>query len=291
MPTNKLIMQHIYWDNVDIYQHGALISVDQHYRVQWQSKMMGPGQEIICWESTYNYQGSKAVPQLPILAIGKQYCIVSHLTSVPTKTHLVRLIFHDLQGTVVKKYDFNDDRFEFTVPDGAVSYSLAIINAGCYQLDFERFDICPADMDASAASDIWPHQPVNTDEHIAKNLILLADGPHSRKTYPELNNMTKLPFQIISVGWQSQQSLTRWLRDWLHNNQIKKPHIAVASPSLNMTALELTRAFPLAQLLLTTKIPGRSAESWDDQPVAWASPAIVEPDWPRLTAKMNQIWQ
>ncbi len=291
MSMSQEIMQHVYWDNVDIFQHGVQISVDHHYHVRWQSNLMGPGQSIISWQSEYNYQGSKVVPQLPILSVGKRYIIINHLTSVPEKTHLVRLIFRDLQGTVIQKYDFNDDHFEFEVPEGTVSYSLAIINAGCYQLAFDRFDICPVDMDANASSDIWPHQPINTDRHVANNLILLADAKRSRKTYPELNKLIKMPVQLISVGWQSQQSLTRWLRDWLRNNQMKQPHIAVASASLNMTALELTRAFPLAQLLLTTTIAGRSVETWDAQPVPWASPSLVDPDWQRLTEKMNKIWK
>lgn len=285
------IMQHIYWDNVEIFPQGSQISIDHHYQVHWENRLMAPGREIITWQSEYNYQASKVVPQLPILSVNKHYCIISHLSSVPAKAYIARLVFRDLQGTVLQKYDFTDDCFDFNVPDGTVSYSLSIVNAGCYQLDFDRFDICPADMDASAGSDIWPHQPINTDYHVADNLILLADGQRSRKTYPELQNLTKLPVQLISVGWQSRQSLTRWLRDWLHTNQVKQPHIAVASPSLNMTALELTRAFPLTQLLLTTHIAGRSVESWGYQPVSWATSAIVEPDFAHLMRKMNQIWK
>ena len=283
------ILNHVYWTNQNIFPQGTRISIDHHYHVDWENQLMAPGQTIIQWESAYNYQGDKKVPQLPILKVNNHYRIVSHLSTVPEKSYIVRLIFRDLQGTELRHYDFNDKSFEFTVPSEPVSYSLALINGGCYQLHFERFDISSMAMDEQANQDVWLHEAINAEKS-GNNIILLADSKQTRKTYPELATMTQLPVQLISVSWQSTTNLTRWLKEWIELKKLQKAHLIVASASLNMTALELTWAFPQLQLLLTTKIAGRSAQSWDEQPVSWGKPGYVNPDWLRVTQKMNRLW-
>lgn len=289
LAKRKELINHIYWQNIAIFPEGTQVSFDHHYHIDWQNKLMDPGRTIIKWESTYFFQAVKQAPQLPILKVGHKYCLVSYLQSIPAKKYIVRLIFKDLQGTVLDRQDFNDDKHSFVVPEDTVSYELSIINAGCYTLHFDRFDICPDELKSQVAPDIWVHQPINTN-HEANNIVLLQGSKYADATYPELVNMTSLSLQLINVCWQSQVNVTRWLKEWIDNHQMSKGHLIIASPQFNMNALELTRRFPQLQLLLTTSIAGRSDESWDDHPVSWGTPSVVEIDWARLITKMNQLW-
>lgn len=173
---------------------------------------MAPGQSIVRWESSLNYQRDKTVPQLPILKVNQEYQMVVHLVTHPADTYIVRLIFRDIQGTEIKRIAFRSLQCKFVFPNDAVTYSVEIINSGFSDLQFDRIEIGPANLSSTVYDDIWVQNQVNdVTTNWPLNIVLISDGKWARRTHPEVADLyTCLPIQPISVSWQFDGDLKKW---------------------------------------------------------------------------------
>lgn len=285
------VVNHIYWSNHNFFANGTSLRVSSKLSVDFENNLMAPGKAVITWGSAYNYQGTKTVPQLPMLRVGHQYRIVLHLTSVPDHTYLIRLTFNDLQGTVIKKEEFRSEQRDFVFPVGTVSYSLEIINAGLTSFHLGRVDICESSMPIEVNSDIWVHKPVNFSSKLPLNVILVRDSKQSRKTYPVLQNLM-LPVQVIGIGWQYQDDLVSYLNQWLSKQQLTNVHIISTDSSLDNIVLQVKEKCTQAEVMTTNACATTEIEhyTWNHVPVEWTSPDVTEPDWDNIMASIKDVW-
>lgn len=254
---------------------------------------MTPGKAVITWRSVYNYQGDRAVPQLPILKSGFHYRIYAHIISQPADSYLVRLSFFNLQGTEIKRIEFRSQQKDFVFPTDAVSYQIDIINAGLQALEFDRLDICAANMPKKVHNDIWVHKPTNGGSTLPPNIIIIKDGKQARKTYPQLvENASWLPVQVISISWQYDDDFAGWLKHWLTEQQFDHFHIVSTNSKLDEMIWNVHKDFKNSETLLADVHNGKftSDQVWNYSPQIWQSPNICEPNWYKITQTMKDIW-
>ena len=103
--------------------------------------MMNSGTMIHEWTSSFNFQGNRLTPTLPLLKRGHRYRLASQMTVQPQNGLYFRLIFmnrYDRQvGQVIEK---NFD-FTFTYPEDAYHYKVQLLSAGFQSVDFHSFSI------------------------------------------------------------------------------------------------------------------------------------------------------
>ncbi len=287
------LVNHIYWSNNRTFLAGSRISLSSRLNVKWANSLMAPGRAIITWKSSYNYQGDKTVPQLPILRNGCRYRIYSHLSAEPVSAYLIRLTFFDLQGTEVKRVEFRSREKSFVYPAEAVSYQIEIINAGMTKMSFDRLDICEASLPKEVHDDIWVHQAYHDEPDKPRNIILVNDAKQSRKTYPSLVKRSFfLPIQVISFAWQNEEDTKEWLTQWLTKQQLGEFHLISTDPRLDRLVWDVKQAYDQCDILLANiRQEGLiDYHVWDARPLSWQSPNIVEPNWAKIVSVMQNLW-
>lgn len=290
----RLINQ-IYWSSDDFFSYGTKLKMTKKQRIQVHNALMAPGRAIIRWESSLNYQGDKAVPQLPILKVGEEYRMVAHLSTKPADSYLIRIIFRDIQGTEVKRIDFRSLQRKFVFPNDAVTYSIQIINSGFYDLQFDRIEIGPVNLPTDAYGNIWVQKQLNKvtpDKPL--NIILVDDGKQARRTHPELNDFyTHLPLQLISVSWQFDGNLRKWLLKWLRSKHLLQFHLISTSPRFDDVVVDIAQKFPLSDVMITKPINGNMIDyhTWKRVEPAWANGNISNVDWQNVISEMKNVWE
>lgn len=287
------LVNHVYWSNNRIFAAGSRISLSSKLRVKWANPLMAPGRPIISWGSSYNYQGDKTVPQLPILRNGCRYRIYAHLNVEPVSACLIRLTFFDLQGTEIKRVEFRSHEKTFVYPADAVTYEIAIINAGLTRLSFDRFDICEANLPKEVHDDIWVHPVEHDDLNMPRNIILVCEGKQARKTYPALSQRALLLlFQVVSFDWQYSGDAKTWLTQWLAKQHLGAFHLVSTDPRLDQLAWDIKQENEQCDVLLANARQNGLIDYhvWESTPLSWQSPNIVEPNWPKIVEAMQNIW-
>lgn len=275
--------------------NGTHLKIFSDLSVDFQNQLMAPGKEIIRWESINNYQGTKLVPQLPILQVNHQYRINVGIESVPDQTYLIRLSFKNLQGTEIKREDFRSPSHKFVFPAGTTSYSITIFNNGMASFHFKRIDICDSNLPESINKPIWAQTPLNWEagNQQALNIILVRDGKQARKTFPALKKLVGLvPVQVVNIDWKYQQGLADKLLQKLDNSELTNYRLISADFSLDDVLLEIKQKRPQAEVMLadSQKTAQNGGASWTLVPVPWYSPNVVDPDWVSIIAAIKQTW-
>lgn len=287
------LVNHIYWSTHSVFYPGSHISVSPKLKVDWSNSLMSPGKPIITWRSSYNFQGDRAIPQLPILQNGRKYRIRAHLTSKPLSSYLIRITFFDLQGTEIKRVEFRSHERSFVYPKDTVTYQIEIINTGMTALHFDRLDICDDNLSKSVHDDIWIHRPVHVRQSQPLNIILVKDGKQARKTYPILDELAPLmPIQIISIDWQYEGNIAEWFTQWLAKQKFKEFHLVSTNPDLDRIVWNVRQQNDNCEIMLTHPIEKQllNYRVWDYSPQSWQSPNITEPNWQKIIDAMNSSW-
>lgn len=289
------LVNHIYWSMNNFMTNGTHLKIFSDLSVDFQNQLMAPGKEIIRWESINNYQGTKLVPQLPILQVNHQYRINVGIESVPDQTYLIRLSFKNLQGTEIKREDFRSPSHKFVFPAGTTSYSITIFNNGMASFHFKRIDICDSNLPESINKPIWAQTPLNWEagNQQALNIILVRDGKQARKTFPALKKLVGLvPVQVVNIDWKYQQGLADKLLQKLDNSELTNYRLISADFSLDDVLLEIKQKRPQAEVMLadSQKTAQNGGASWTLVPVPWYSPNVVDPDWVSIIAAIKQTW-
>lgn len=287
------LVNNIYWSNSAVFLAGSRINISQKRKVDWSNALMTSGRPLIVWQSSYNYQSNRSVPQLPILKNGTRYRIHAHMTSQPLSSYLIRLTFFDLQGTEIKRVEFRSHERTFVYPEEAVTYQIEIINSGMTALKFDRLEICEDNVSKNAHDDIWVHEPIHVPSSQPLNIILVHEGKQSRKTYPILDDIAPLfPIQVISVSWQYEGNFETWLKDWLQKQKLTKFHLISTDPGFDNLVWKLGQHNDNCKIMLSR--PRREGMInylvWNYSPKIWESPNLVDPNWQKIVNVMNGSW-
>ncbi|WP_251547621.1 accessory Sec system protein Asp3 [Limosilactobacillus caecicola] len=288
-------INHIYWIDNNILTNGTHLKLHRDQSVDFHNLLMTPGKPIIVWDSVYNYQGSKMVPQLPLLKVNYHYRIVVGITSVPDQTYLIRLIFRDLQGTELKRKDFRSPVSDFVFPAGTASYSIEIINAGFTDVHFDRIDICEANLPKDVNNDVVVYPQANADYPAQGNYILVKEGKQSRRYDPEaVQHLTKMPMQVISISWQNRQNVVDLVSELAEQQGADQLHLVSSDPSLDETVITLLQKYPGSKGLIASSAqaaPVEGCEAWPFEVPSWYSPDVMAPNWSQIGKTINHEWR
>lgn len=288
------VISHIYWSTNYFYANGTQLKIRPHLSVDFQNELMSSGKPIITWGSAYNYQGTKTVPQLPILQVNHQYRIMVHIKSVPDQTYLVRIIFKNLQGVEIKREEFRSPENNFTVPEETTSYSVSIINTGLISMHFDRIDIMPSSIASDALDNIWIHKIIDSQKSSIPNLILVQDSKQARRIYSNLTSiLPDLPTYLINISWQFSDDLTKLLSTWLKKYNLTCCHLISTDTSLDQSVLSIGKKFPGTETMVTSQCPvnEQADAQWQFVPGSWYSPNLTEPDWESISLAIKQAWE
>lgn len=290
-----VLVNHVYWSNLNFFANGTQLQIHRDLSVDFLNRLMAPGKAMISWDSVYNYQGMKTVPQLPLLKVNHRYRIRVYITSVPDQTYLVRLSFKDLQGTEISREEFRVTEHEFVVPAGTTSYSITIINAGCTSFAFKRIDLCDSQQpkDITDAIRFGPLVNAPTPGH-CRNIFLVRDGKQARHTSSQLSKLiTDRPIQVINIDWQLQEELVPTLERWIKKQHLGMFHVISADPSLDDAAVAIKKRHLSAEAMVTSAYQNQQQADavWHFIPASWYSPNITESDWVGIAAAVKRTWK
>ena len=103
--------------------------------------MVNSGTMIHEWTSSFNFQGNRLTPTLPLLKKGHSYRLTSQMTVQPQNGLYFRLIFMDRYDRQVGQVIEKNFDFTFTYPEDAYHYKVQLLSAGFQSVDFHSFSI------------------------------------------------------------------------------------------------------------------------------------------------------
>lgn len=120
---------------------GSIVIYHSRDHVYFENKMVNSGTMIHEWVSSFNFQGNRLTPTLPLLKKGYRYRLTSRMTVQPQNGLYFKLIFLDrydkqVAQVIEKKFDFT-----FTYPEDAYHYKVQLLSAGFQSVDFYSFSI------------------------------------------------------------------------------------------------------------------------------------------------------
>jgi accessory Sec system protein Asp3 len=257
---------------------------------------MASGKIIMSWQSKLNYQFSKMVPQLPVLAVGRRYRLYLKGQEKPAGTMITRLIFRNIQGDEIKQLNLEGHDNEFVFPEGTVDYELQLINAGCTHLEFDRIEICTADLPKDVHDDLWLQDPITDYPDKPVHLLVMSAGKRAKRDFPWLKRLAgDLAVQIMLVSWQHRDDVGQDITDLLKENRAYNTHIISCEPRFDRAVIDACNSFPAFQGLVTNRayLADRPQNIyryvWRPN-VHQLKEAVSEPDWVSLFSVIHAIW-
>jgi|GEM_PF-67380 len=116
--------------------YGSALRVTSSGEVHLVNPLMPSGTTLQEWYSFTDYQALRDTPALPLLRHGGRYRIEPRVESVPERTTVFEVRFHDRFGDLVAAQVLYAPDHEFTYPGDGHSYTIRLVNAGCDQLRF-----------------------------------------------------------------------------------------------------------------------------------------------------------
>ena len=215
------IINQIYWDRInETYMYGTKLSKKIDEKVFFQNNLMAPGEKIMRWSSSLNYQAYKEVPRLPILLSGKKYRIKINMKVTPADTAIFCLRFFDIQTDEISKVVFSSMEKEFIYPSQAVSYTFEIVNGGCSEISFAKVQLGRADLPLNVFDGFFV-MPLNQPKEVKKvALILVADNKRARELPEDLKTTIKDTQVFMGyISWQELFNPTSKLESWLEKQK------------------------------------------------------------------------
>lgn len=123
------------------FLYGSVVIYYSRYHVYFENSMVNSGTMIHEWTSSFNFQGNRLTPTLPLLKKGHRYRLVSQMTVQPQNGLYFRLIFMDRYDKQVDQVIEKDFDFTFTYPEEAYHYKVQLLSAGLQSVDFHSFSI------------------------------------------------------------------------------------------------------------------------------------------------------
>ena len=120
---------------------GSIVLYYSRDHVYLENDMVNSGTMIHEWTSSFNFQGNRLTPTLPLLKRGYRYRLASHMIVQPQNGLYFRLIFMDRYDKQVGQVIEKDLAFTFTYPEEAYHYRVQLLSAGFQSVDFHSFSI------------------------------------------------------------------------------------------------------------------------------------------------------
>ena len=120
---------------------GSIVLYHSRDHVYLENAMVNSGTMIHEWTSSFNFQGNRLTPTLPLLKRGYRYRLSSRMTVQPQNGLYFRLIFMDRYDKQVGQVIEKDLDFTFTYPEEAYHYRVQLLSAGFQAVDFHSFSI------------------------------------------------------------------------------------------------------------------------------------------------------
>ncbi|HEL1693077.1 accessory Sec system protein Asp3 [Streptococcus suis] len=117
------------------YSYGSTLRFEDG-KVYFENPLMPPSFELNRWESLTNFQSRRVQPQLPLLKKGVTYRLDLKASVYPTASVYVQVEFFNRYREKIDFVILKDSSSEFTYPKEAYSYEIALINAGCSEMEF-----------------------------------------------------------------------------------------------------------------------------------------------------------
>lgn len=143
------MLNYVYWGNQpnNNYRYGSAMTVRADQSVHFVNRLMAPGKTLVKWHSAGNYQAQRIVSQLPELLSNQTYQIKAVMKVGPAARVMLKASFYDAQGDVIKEFQAHGTQLTVICPLEVVSYTVELINLGCWELDFKRLEIADQGID------------------------------------------------------------------------------------------------------------------------------------------------
>ena len=206
------MLNYIYWGNQpnNNYRYGSAMTVRADQSVQFVNRLMAPGKTLVKWHSAGNYQAQRVVPQLPELLSKQAYQFKAVMKVKPAARVMLRASFYDAQGDVIKEFQAHGDQLTVTCPLEVVSYTVELINLGCWELDFKRLEISDQGTEQNimlpTLSNPILGQPVSV-------LLLETRRTSSGIDYNALAKQRFVPNLLpVVIPWQERNDAVDWAK-------------------------------------------------------------------------------
>lgn len=138
----KEVEERVYWRNQDgVSVEGARIEYRAKDHITFYNPLISSGTIIKSWQMSFNYQGSRIQPDLPLLKQGKTYRLQAFLETQPVHTVYMKVQFLNRYGETVDSLIEKSNQVDFVYPKGAYSYSVSLLSAGLISMDFHYLKI------------------------------------------------------------------------------------------------------------------------------------------------------
>jgi len=123
------------------FLYGSIVLYHSRDHVYLENTMVNSGTMIHEWTSSFNFQGNRLTPTLPLLKKEHSYRLTSQMTVQPQNGLYFRLIFMDRYDRQVGQVIEKNFDFTFTYPEDAYHYKVQLLSAGFQSVDFHSFSI------------------------------------------------------------------------------------------------------------------------------------------------------
>lgn len=123
------------------FLYGLIVIYYARNHIYFENEMISSGTMVHEWTSSFNFQGNRLTPTLPLIKKGHRYRLTSNMTIKPDNGLYFRLIFKDRYDEKVSQLIKKDLTFTFTYPEEAYNYSIQLLSAGLKSVDFHSFSI------------------------------------------------------------------------------------------------------------------------------------------------------
>lgn len=127
------------------FLYGSIVIYHSRDHVYFENNLVNSGTMLHEWTSSFNFQGNRLTPTLPLLKKGRCYRLTSRMTVQPQEGLYYRLIFKDRYNQPVNQLIKKELDFIFTYPEEAYHYSIQLLSAGFKSVDFHSFSIVEED--------------------------------------------------------------------------------------------------------------------------------------------------
>ena len=115
---------------------GSTIRVYQNREIYFENRLMVSGQMIHEWCDSFNYQGDRLTPSLPLLKKGHAYTIKAEMDLIPASSVFLKIIFFDRYRKELSSVVSKTQSLDFIYPKEAYNYRVQLLNAGLEEMHF-----------------------------------------------------------------------------------------------------------------------------------------------------------
>ncbi|MGN1272023.1 MAG: accessory Sec system protein Asp3 [Lactobacillus sp.] len=281
------IINQIYWNSVkDTVMEGTGFTKYPQNYIVYVNPMIASGKTIKIWRSNLNYQSSKEIPKLPIIASKRWYKVRLQLFTYPENSLIFRINFYGIQGDVIGEVVFTEKEKRFYCPDNTISYSIEIINAGCEMLSFDRIQLSEDSVDDLDFEDV-EFKKRRVVEKTEENLILIQDSKRARLVSPDISLIkANVSITTVNVSWQFSGNLAVYLDEWIHDHILWGYRIFSTDKRLDEKAHQVQEIFPQIDVITSEDLGLDTLEHQERN--AFIKKDCTDPDWQLIVKGVNK---